>query len=102
MEHQIGTALHWSNQKEPEQTKRKDEVIRRNLDRIHISAATPLPSDYPSRHSQVSLIQKIYIKKTKKSPDQKKKFGGLPDHASDQVEILNMCFPSLLDRKFEV
>ena len=56
MEDQIGTVLHWSNQKEPEQAKRKDEVIRRNLDRIHISAATPLPSN-PSRHSQVSLIQ---------------------------------------------
>ena len=35
----------------------KDEVIRRNLDRIHISAAAPLPSNH-SRHSQVSLIQK--------------------------------------------
>ena len=57
MEDQIGTVLHWSNQKEPEQAKRKDEVIRRNLDRIHISAATPLPSN-PSRHSQVSRFQR--------------------------------------------
>ena len=57
MEDQIGTDLHWSNQKEPEQAKRKDEVIRRNLDRIRISAATP-PHSNTSRHSQVSLIQK--------------------------------------------
>ena len=70
MEDQIGTVLHWSNQKEPEQAKSKDEVIRRNLDRIHISAATPLPSN-PSRHSQVSNILKnnnnkrIHIKKKK-------------------------------------
>ena len=56
MEDQIGTVLHWSNQKEPKQEKRNDEVIRRNLDRIHISAATPLPSN-PSRHRQVNLIQ---------------------------------------------
>ena len=56
MEDQTGTVVHWSNQKEPEQSKSKDDVIRRNLDRIHISAATPLPSN-PSRHSQVSLIQ---------------------------------------------
>ena len=62
MEDQIGTVLHWSNQKESNQAKRKDEVIRRNLDKIRISAATPLPSN-PSRHSQVSLIQK---KKTSK------------------------------------
>ena len=66
MEDQIGTVLHWSNQKEPKQAKIKYEVIRRNLDRIHISAATPLPTN-PSNHSQVSLIQK---KKnhTKKTP----------------------------------
>ena len=57
---QIGTVLHWSNQKEPKQAKSKDEVIRRNLDRIHISAATPLPSN-PTRYSQVSLIKKKYI-----------------------------------------
>ena len=56
MEDEIGTILHWSNQKEPERAKSKDEVIRRNLDRIRITAATPLPSN-PSRHSQVSLIQ---------------------------------------------
>ena len=56
MEDQIGTLLHWSNQKEPKQAKSNDEVIRRNLDRIHISSAAPLPSN-PSRNSQVSLIQ---------------------------------------------
>ena len=56
MEDQIGTVLHWSNQKEPKQAKSKDEVIRRNLDRIHILAATPLSN--PTRHSQVSHIQK--------------------------------------------
>ena len=41
MEDQIGMVLHWSNQKEPKEGKSKDEVIRRNLERIHISAATP-------------------------------------------------------------
>ena len=45
MEDQIGTVLHWSNQKKPKQGKRKDEVIRRNLNGIHISVATPLPSN---------------------------------------------------------
>ena len=45
MEDQIGTVLHWSNHKEPEQAKSKDEDIRRNLDRIHISVATALPSN---------------------------------------------------------
>ena len=34
---QIGTVLHWSNQKEPEQAKSKDEVIRRNLDGIRMN-----------------------------------------------------------------
>ena len=53
MEDQIGAVLHWSHQKEPEQAKGKAEVIKRNLNRIHISAATPLPSN-PSKHSQVS------------------------------------------------
>ena len=38
MEDQIGTVLHWSHQMEPGQAKSKDEVIRRNLDRIYISA----------------------------------------------------------------
>ena len=64
MKDQIDTVLHWSNQKEHEQAKRKDKVIRRNLDRIRISAATPLPSN-PSRYSQVSFIQK-QTNKTKK------------------------------------
>ena len=52
MEDQIGTVMHWSNQKEPKQAKNNDEVIRRNLDRIRVSTATFLPSN-PSRHSQV-------------------------------------------------
>ena len=56
MEDQIGTVLHCSHQKEPKQAKIKDEVIRRNLDRIHISVAAPLPSN-PSRCSQMSFIQ---------------------------------------------
>ena len=57
MEDQIGAVLHWSHQKDPKQAKSKDEVIRTNLDRICISAATPLPSN-PSTHNQVSLIQR--------------------------------------------
>ena len=82
MEDKIGTVLHWSHQKAPKQAKSKDEVIRRILDRIHISAATLLPSN-PSRHSQVSLIQKIKIK----NPYQKFISFWLSDHASDQVKI---------------
>ena len=42
MEDQIGTVLH---QKELKQEKRKDDVIRSNVDRIRISAATPQPSN---------------------------------------------------------
>ena len=64
----VGTVPHWSHQKEPKQAKRKDEVIRRNLERIHISAAALLPSN-PPRHSQASLIPK---KKTTKNNKQKK------------------------------
>ena len=67
---QTGTVLHWSHQKEPKEAKRNDEVIRRNLDKIHISAATPLPSN-PSRHSQVNLIPKINKSKIKKNPAHK-------------------------------
>ena len=69
MEDQVGTVLRWSNQKGPKQAKRKDEVIRRNLDRIRISAAVPLPSN-PCRHSQISLIKKAK-QNPKKNPDQK-------------------------------
>ena len=47
MEDQIGTALHWSHQKEHKQAKSKDEVIRRNLNRIHISAAALYPQLNP-------------------------------------------------------
>ena len=71
MEDQIGTVLHRSHQKEPEQVKSNDEVIRRNLDMIWVSDATPLPSN-PYRYSQVSLIRKK-TKKIKKYPDQKNK-----------------------------
>ena len=72
MEAQIGTVLHWSHKKEPKQAKSKDEVIRRNLDRVHISAATPPPSN-PSRHSQVGLIQKKKVIKTKKQKEPRSK-----------------------------
>ena len=56
MEDQIGTILHWHNEKEPKQAKSKRELLMRNLDRIHISAATSLPSN-PSMHSQESFIK---------------------------------------------
>ena len=70
MEDQMGTVLHLSNQKEPKQAKSNDEVIRRNLDRIHISAATPLPSNL-SRHSQVSHSKNINKSQNKNTPYQK-------------------------------
>ena len=57
MEGQIGRVLHWSNQKEPEQAKSKDEVIRRNLDRIHISTVIPVPSN-PSQAQPSELHSK--------------------------------------------
>ena len=57
MEDQIGTVPHWSYPKEPEQAKSKDAVIKRNLDRIWVSAAATLPSN-SSRCSKVSLLQK--------------------------------------------
>ena len=38
MEDQIGTVLHWSYQKEHKQSKSKDYVIRRKMDRICILA----------------------------------------------------------------
>ena len=41
MEDQIGTVLHWSHQKEPRQAKSKDEVIRRNMDRIQLLLLYP-------------------------------------------------------------
>jgi len=44
--------------KEPEEVKSKDGVIRRNLDRIRVSAATPQSSN-TSRRSQVSLTEKF-------------------------------------------
>ena len=79
MEDQIGTVLHRSNQKEPKQAKSNNEVISKNLDRIHISVATPLPSP-PSRHSQVSLFPKIKNEK------------------KNQI----IYSPSILDHNFEV
>ena len=48
-----------NTKKEPKEVKRKDWVIRRNLDRIRVSAAPPLPSN-PSRHSQVSLAENVW------------------------------------------
>ena len=50
--------MKWKTKKELEEVKSKDGVIRRNLDRILVSATTPLPSN-PSRHSQVSLAEKF-------------------------------------------
>ena len=44
----------------PNKQKTKDEVIRRSLDRIRISAGTPLPSN-PSRHSKVTLTKKKFL-----------------------------------------
>ena len=93
MEDQIGTVLHWSNQKEPKQAKIKYDVIRRNLDRIRISAATSLPSN-PSRHSQVSLIQKTEeIKnKIKKNPDKKLNNSGCQTMCPIKLKV-KTCIP---------
>ena len=55
MEDQIGTVLHWSHQKENEQAKSKDEVIKRNLDWIQVSAATSLPSNTTRRAVQFEV-----------------------------------------------
>ena len=44
--------------KEREEVKSKDGDIRRNLDRIRVSATTLLPSN-PSRRSQVTLTEKF-------------------------------------------
>ena len=86
MEDQIGTVLHWSHQKEPKQAKRKDEVIRRNLDRIHIfscysSTLKPIEALQPSEPYSKNN------KQTKKIADQKIKYFWLLDHMSDEVEI---------------
>ena len=90
MDDQIGTVLHWSNQKEPEQAKSNHEVIRRNLDGIHISK--------PSKHSLESLIKKNpklpHIKNLNNSGDQtmrmiKLKFKMCIPH---QYQIINMKF----------
>ena len=86
MEDQIGTVLNWSNHKEPEQAKIKDEVIRRNLNRIHISAATPLPSN-PSWHSQVSLLFLFFLNNKKEPRSKNLNNSGCQTHVSNQVEI---------------
>ena len=71
MEDQTGTVLQWSNQKEPKKAKSKDEVTRKNLDRIRISGATPLPSN-ALMHSQVSIIKNNNNNTIKKEPRSKK------------------------------
>ena len=48
--------------KEPKETKSKDGVIKRNLDRIRVSAATPQPSN-PSRHPSNKEEWKNRLKK---------------------------------------
>ena len=50
--------MNWNTKKEPKEVKSKDGVIRRNQDRIWVSAATPQPSN-PSRRSQMSLTEKF-------------------------------------------
>ena len=72
MEDHIGTALHWSDQKEPEQAKSKDGVIGRNLDRIRVSAATPLPSKTRAGTAKWVLFNNNKIKIKNKNPIQKK------------------------------
>ena len=42
MEDQIKYVLHWSHQKEPEQAKTKDEVIRRILNRTQVAKSSDL------------------------------------------------------------
>ena len=51
---------------EPEEVKSKDGVVRRNLHRIRISAATPRPSN-PSKRSQVRFTETFLQEFT--SPD---------------------------------
>ena len=56
--HTNSSLIKQKNKKEPEEVKSKDRVIRKNLDRIRVSAATAQPSN-PSRRSQVSLTEKF-------------------------------------------
>jgi len=63
MEDQIGTVLHWSNQKEPERSKSKDEVIRRNLDRFTFQLLLRDPQTHPGT-AKLALFKKIKNKKT--------------------------------------
>ena len=64
MEDQIGTVLHWRNQKEPKQAQNNDEVIRRKLDRICISAAT-YPQTHPGTAKWALFKKHIFLNKTK-------------------------------------
>ena len=48
--------INHKTKKEPKAVKSTDGVIRRNLDRIWVSAATPQPSN-PSRRSKMSLTE---------------------------------------------
>ena len=77
MEDQIGTVLNWSNQKEPKQAKSKDEVIRRNLDRIRVSAAAPLTSKPIQAQPSEPYSKNLIILAVRPGSD----------HVSDQVEI---------------
>ena len=54
----IAFLMKLKTKKEPQEVKSKDEVIRRNLDRIRVSGATPLPSN-PSKCGQVGLTEKL-------------------------------------------
>ena len=64
--------MKWKTKKEPEEVKSKDGVIRRNLDRILVSATTPQPSNL-SRCSQESITEKFLQKFTSPLTDRLKK-----------------------------
>jgi len=66
---------------EPKQAKSKDGVIRRNLDRIRVPDATPLPSTH------LGTAKWALLKKKKEHFQKKPKKFCLPDHVSDQVKI---------------
>ena len=86
--------MHWSNYKEPKQAKSKDEVIRRNLDRICISATPPLPSN-PSKHSQVNLIlKKIKRKKKKHTKSNNSRCQTMPLMVVEQRQLTQRIFHS--------
>ena len=91
MEDQIGTVLHWSIRRSPKKQKAK-MVIRRNPDRIRISAATPLPSN-PSRHSQVNLKFKNKKKLKKTEQTQIKK---LNNSGFQTVHLIRLKFKTYI------